>query len=54
MDEGYNEPSPHDALGDLTLVEYRVLHHPETSRKAPAITIRLRSSVQLVCAFLSH
>ena len=27
----YNEALPHDALGDLTSVEYRVLHHPETS-----------------------
>ena len=28
----YKEQLPHDALGDLTPVEYRVLHHPETSR----------------------
>lgn len=27
----YNEELPHDALDDLTPVEYRVLHHPETS-----------------------
>lgn len=28
---GYNEKLSHDSLGDLTSVEYRVLHHPETS-----------------------
>ena len=28
----YNEVLPHDALGDLTPAECRVLHHPETSR----------------------
>lgn len=28
----YNEELSHDALGDLTPVEYRVLHHPETPR----------------------
>lgn len=27
----YNEELPHDALNDLTPVEYRVLHHSETS-----------------------
>lgn len=27
----YNEELPHDALGDLRPVEYRVFHHPETS-----------------------
>lgn len=27
----YNEVLPHDSLDDLTPVEYRVLHHPETS-----------------------
>lgn len=27
----YNEVLPHDALDDLTPVEYRVLHNPETS-----------------------
>lgn len=27
----YNEVLPHDALDDLTPVEYRVLYHPETS-----------------------
>lgn len=27
----YNEELPHDAIGDLTPVEYRVFHHPETS-----------------------
>lgn len=27
----YNEQIPHDALNDLTPVEYRMIHHPETS-----------------------
>lgn len=27
----YNEVLQHDLLGDLTPVEYRVFHHPETS-----------------------
>ena len=27
----YNEQIPHDALNDLTPVEYRLHHHPETS-----------------------
>jgi putative transposase len=27
----YNEELPHDALGDLTPVDFRVLHHSETS-----------------------
>lgn len=27
----YNEHIPHDALNDLTPVEYRIAHHPETS-----------------------
>ena len=33
----YNEQLPHDALGDLTPVKYRVLHHPETSRRGVAL-----------------
>ena len=27
----YNEEIPHDSLNDLTPVEYRSIHHPETS-----------------------
>lgn len=27
----YNEQIPHDSLDDLTPVEFRILHHPETS-----------------------
>lgn len=27
----YNEQIPHDSLNDLTPVEYRIIHHPETS-----------------------
>ena len=29
--QDYNHEIPHDALGDLTPAEYRVIHHPETS-----------------------
>lgn len=32
--QDYNEAIPHDALGDLTPVEYRRLHTPETSSYA--------------------